>query len=296
MTSPPEARPPHPRPLPQRPLSLLARTKDRLRQAGLQPRKGLGQHFLVDGSVMKQVISAAEISRQDTVVEVGPGLGFMTEELAKQSGRVIAVEVDAGLAALLKTTLAGYPNVAILNADILSVEPSTFGESYRVAANLPYYIAAPVLRLFLEAGRKPERMVVMVQKEVAREIIARPPDMSLLAISVQLYGEPKIVKYVAAHAFYPPPDVDSAILRIAVYPRPAVEVDPASFFPLVRAGFSAARKQIVNSLANGLDLPKPVIIDMLTSAGIDPRRRAETLSLEDWERLWRTDQARRKQV
>ncbi len=291
MRSPAEAR------LLPRPLSLLARTKERLRQAGLHARKGLGQHFLVDGTVMKQVVSAADLSPEDTVVEVGPGLGFMTEELAKQAGRVVAIEVDANLVALLKTTLAAYSNVTFVNADILSVDPASLLEpsrTYKVVANLPYYIAAPVMRLFLEASHKPESMMVMVQKEVARQIRAAPPDMSLLAISVQLYGEPKIVHYVPSRAFYPPPDVDSAILRIRVYPRPAVEVDPASFFPLVRAGFSAARKQIVNSLANGLDLPKTEVRMMLDSAGIDPSRRAETLFLEEWERLWRADRARKE--
>ena len=288
MRSPPEASP--------RPRSLLARTRERLRQAGLHARKGLGQHFLVDGTVLRQIVSAADIGPEDTVVEVGPGLGFMTEELAKRAGRVVAVEVDAGLAALLKTTLADYANVTIITADILAVDQATFGGRYKVVANLPYYVAVPVLRLFLEAGRKPETMVVMVQREVAREITARPPDMSLLAISVQLYGEPKVVKRVPARAFYPAPDVDSAVLRIKVYPQPAVDVDPATFFPLVRAGFSAARKQIANSLTNGLDLPKPAAIEILDGAGIDPRRRAETLSLEEWARLWRAHYARREKA
>ena len=291
MKSPPEAS------LPPRPLSLLARTKDRMRQAGLHARKGLGQHFLVDGTVMRQIVSAADLGPRDTVVEVGPGLGFMTEELAKQAGRVVAVEVDANLAGLLKTTLAGYPNVTIVNADILSVDPAGVlgpAETYKVVANLPYYIAAPVIRLFLEASRKPERMVVMVQKEVARQIRAAPPEMSLLSIGVQLYGEPKIVRYVPSRAFHPPPDVDSAVLKVMVYPKPAVEVDPATFFPLVRAGFSAARKQIANSLANGLDLPKPEVLAMLDGAGIDPRRRAESLFLEEWDRLWRIYRARKE--
>jgi 16S rRNA (adenine1518-N6/adenine1519-N6)-dimethyltransferase len=299
MRSPPQARLQRQLPPQPRPRSLLARTRERLRQAGLHARKGLGQHFLVDGTVMKQIVSAADLSPGDTVVEVGPGLGFMTEELAKQAGRVVAVEVDANLAALLKTTLAGYPNVTIVNADILAVNPASLlgpTESYKVVANLPYYIAAPVLRLFLEASHKPETIVVMVQKEVARQIRAVPPEISLLSIGVQLYGEPKIVRYVPSRAFHPPPDVDSAILRIKVYPRPAVEVDPATFFPLVRAGFSAARKQIVNSLANGLDLPKPEVLTVLESAGIDPRRRAETLFLEEWERLWRAYCVRREKA
>jgi 16S rRNA (adenine1518-N6/adenine1519-N6)-dimethyltransferase len=278
--------------------SLLTQTKQLLRQAGLRARKGLGQHFLVDGGVLKHILAAAELSPDDTVIEVGPGLGVLTRELARQAGRVVAVELDDNLASLLKETLASFSNVTIINRDILKVDPQVLlrerfpdrkGDTwqYKVVANLPYYITSPVLRHFLEASLKPQCLVVMVQKEVAREITAKPGWLSLLAISVQLYGKPKIVKYVRASSFYPAPEVDSAILRIAVYPRPMVEVDTESFFTLVRAGFSAARKQLGNSLAQGLNRPKADAIFLLEKAGIDSRRRAETLSIEEWSRLWR---------
>jgi 16S rRNA (adenine1518-N6/adenine1519-N6)-dimethyltransferase len=269
-----------------------------LRQAGLRARKGLGQHFLVDGGVLKSILAAAELTPNDIVIEVGPGLGVLTRELSRQAGRVVAVELDDNLASLLKETLASFDNVTIVNQDILKVDPESLLQEhfpdrktdswyYKVVANLPYYITSPVLRHFLEASVKPQCLVVMVQKEVAREITAKPDRMSLLAISVQLYGEPKIVKYVRASSFYPAPEVDSAILRIAVYPRPVVEVDTESFFKLVRAGFSAARKQLGNSLAQGLDRPKVEVLPILEKAGIDSRRRAETLSIEEWARLWR---------
>ena len=275
--------------------SLLSQTKDLLRQAGLQARKGLGQHFLVDGSVLKHILSAAELNRDEVVVEVGPGLGVLTQALAEHAGRVVAVEKDENLSRILQETLASYGNVSIVNEDILKVDPQallrerfpdTAAHRYKVVANLPYYITSPVLRHFLEATLKPEMIIVMVQKEVARQITAKPGEMSLLSVGVQLYGHPRIVKYVPARSFYPAPDVDSAILKITVYPRPAVDVEITTFFSVVRAGFSAARKQIVNSLAHGLELSKTEAVSLLEKAGIDPRRRAETLSIEEWGRLW----------
>jgi 16S rRNA (adenine1518-N6/adenine1519-N6)-dimethyltransferase len=252
--------------------------------------------------VLKYILSAAELSPTDIVIEVGPGLGVLTRELARRAGWVVAVELDNNLASLLKETLASFSNVTIVNQDILKVDPQALlqeqfpgrkvvlpleGRSYKVVANLPYYITSPVLRHFLEASLKPQTMVVMVQKEVAREIAAQPGRLSLLGISVQLYGEPKIVKYVRASSFYPAPEVDSAILKIAVHPRPVVEVDTESFFTVVRAGFSAARKQLGNSLTHGLEVPKAEVLALLEKSGIDSRRRAETMSLEEWARLCR---------
>jgi 16S rRNA (adenine1518-N6/adenine1519-N6)-dimethyltransferase len=274
--------------------SLLSQTKALLRQAGLQAKKSLGQHFLVDGAYLKHILAAAELSKDDMVIEVGPGLGVLTRALAERAGRVLAVEKDEDLAGFLRDNLAGFTNLTVVDRDIMKADIAALigdlqaGTSvrYKVVANLPYYIASPVLRLFLESQMKPERLVVMVQKEVARQISAQPGDMSLLSVGVQLYGQPKIIKYVPARAFYPPPDVDSAILRIAVYPSPRVEVEVESFFVLVRAGFSAARKQIANSLSHGLDLPKEDILSLLARAGVDPQRRAETLSIEEWGRLW----------
>jgi 16S rRNA (adenine1518-N6/adenine1519-N6)-dimethyltransferase len=157
-----------------------------------------------------------------------------------------------------------------------------------VVANLPYYITSPVLRHFLEASARPQKMVVMVQKEVAKEIVASPGQMSLLSISVQLYGQPEIIDYVPARCFYPAPEVDSAIVRITLYPRPAVDItDKETFFTLVRAGFNAARKQLVNSLQQGLELPRDEVLSLLGKADIAPQRRAETLTLEEWSHLWR---------
>jgi len=273
--------------------SLLAQTRRLLRRFDLQARKGLGQHFLIDREVLELITSAAELTPADVIVEVGPGLGVLTRELAKKAGLVIAIELDNKLAALLKQTLASFNNVIIINDDVLKIEPGALLNQqkvrfpYKVVANLPYYITSPVLRHFLEASAKPQMMIVMVQKEVAEAIVAKPGEMSLLSVSIQFYGEPRIISYVPAQCFYPAPEVDSAILRIDLYPQPTVAVDEAGFFDLVRAGFAAPRKQIANSLAQGLGLPKAEVLPLLETANIVPQRRAETLTLGEWAQLWR---------
>ncbi len=267
----------------------MTQTRRLLRQFDLRARKGLGQHFLIDGEVLKRITSAAELTPSDVIVEVGPGLGVLTRELAQKAGRVIAIELDNKLAAALKQTLASFNNVTIINDDVLKIEPKNLitKPGYKVVANLPYYITSPVLRHFLEASAKPQLMILMVQKEVAEAIIAKPGKMSLLSVSVQFYGEPRIISPVPAQCFYPAPKVDSAILRINLYPQPAVAVtDEGSFFDLVRAGFTAPRKQLLNSLAQGLGASKSEILPLLETAGIVPKRRAETLTLEEWARLW----------
>ena len=280
--------------------SLLAQTRRLLRQSNLRARKGLGQHFLIDEAALETITSAAEVTPGDVIMEIGSGLGILTRELAGQAGYVIAIELDKKLAAILGQTLTSFGNVTIINGDVLKITPMALLQeqkakfpptltnpfNYKVVANLPYYITSPVLRHFLEASIKPQIMVVMVQKEVAETIVARPGQMSVLSISVQFYGEPRIIDYVPSRCFYPAPEVDSAILRIDLYPQPAVAVDDRdSFFDLVRAGFTASRKQIGNSLAQGLGKPKDKILPLLTEANITPQRRAETLTIEEWARL-----------
>jgi len=258
-----------------------------LRRSGLKARKGLGQHFLIDEEVLQLIASAAELAPTDTVIEVGPGLGVLTEELARRTGQVFAVELDNNLAAILKQTSAPHDNVTVINQDIMEIDPASLTNSpYKVVANLPYYITSPVLRHFLEASPKPEMIMVMVQKEVAEAIAAEPGRRSVLSISVQLYGKPRIVDYVPAQSFYPAPEVDSAILKIEVYPQPAVAVtDEKGFFEVVRAGFTASRKQLANSLSQGLGIPKAEALSFLEKANIAPQRRAETLTLEEWAQL-----------
>jgi 16S rRNA (adenine1518-N6/adenine1519-N6)-dimethyltransferase len=274
------------------PESLLEQTRKMMRRFHLRARKGLGQHFLVDGEALEAAVNGADLKPTDTVIEVGPGLGIMTTELAKRSGWVIAIELDDTLASILTSTLP-TDNVVVLNQDVLGTDPAALfaGGSphvpaamtaYKVVANLPYYITAPVLRHFLEAAVKPEVMVVMVQKEVAETITAAAGKRSLLSIAVQLYGEPELVRIVPRDSFFPAPTVDSAIVKIKVAPKPRVDVDEDAFFRVVRAGFSAARKQLGNSLAQGLHLTKEETVDLLRQAGVDPQRRAETLELQEW--------------
>jgi 16S rRNA (adenine1518-N6/adenine1519-N6)-dimethyltransferase len=271
--------------------SLLTQTRRLLRQFDLRARKGLGQHFLIDGEALQRITAAAELAPTDVIVEVGPGLGVLTRELAQKAGRVIAIELDNKLAALLKQTLASFNNVTIINDDVLKIEPAALltehQMGYKVVANLPYYITSPVLRHFLEASAKPRVMILMVQKEVAEAIVAKPGEMSLLSVSVQFYGEPKIISYVPAECFYPAPKVDSAIVRIDLYPQPRVAVDEGGFFALVRAGFTTPRKQLANSLAQGLGISKAEALSLLGAAGIVSQRRAETLTLEEWARLFK---------
>jgi len=278
--------------------SLLSQTKAILRRFDIRAKKGLGQNFLVDSDVLTAIIDAAGLTGDDTVIEVGPGLGILTAELAKRAGWVIAIELDDRLAEILQKNLP-CDNVVVLNQDVLGADPASLLKnraphfpaalrSYKVVANLPYYITSPVLRHFLEAPVKPERMVVMVQQEVAETIAAPAGKRSLLSIAVQFYGSPEIVRYVPADSFFPPPEVDSAVVKIDVYARPPVNVDNTEgFFKLVKAGFSAARKQVANSLSHSLGLPKEEVSLMLGKAGIDPRRRAETFTLEEWARLWK---------
>jgi 16S rRNA (adenine1518-N6/adenine1519-N6)-dimethyltransferase len=267
-----------------------AQVKSLLRQSGLRARKSLGQHFLIDGAVLGIIVKTAELSSKDTVIEVGPGLGILTRELARRAGNVIAVELDNELASLLQRQLSSLANLRVVNTDILKVRlPQLLGgkSDYKVVANLPYYITSPVLRYFVESTPKPSLMVMMVQKEVGEAIVARPGKMSVLAVSLQMYSEPKIVSYVPAQSFYPQPKVDSVVLRFDMLAEPAVKVaDINSFFEMVKYGFSSPRKQIHNSLAHGLGIKASVVAPLLKEADIDPQRRAETLSLKEWAKLY----------
>jgi len=267
-----------------------------LKKYNLFPRKGLGQNFLADPFHLAKIIEAAQLSQSDTVLEIGPGPGTLTRRLVEAAGRVIAVELDTGMIDLLQNELGHYPNLTLVEADILTVsldsilpvaapQQPKIGQ-YKVVANLPYYITSAVLRHLLEATPPPTRLVVTVQKEVAQRIVAGPGDMSVLAVSVQLYGQPQVVHRIPAGAFYPPPNVDSALLRVDTHPSlpiPVADVD--HFFKVVKAGFSQKRKQLKNSLAGGLGQPAQEISTALEQAAINPTRRAETLSLEEWGRL-----------
>ena len=237
-------------------------------------------------------MAAADISSEETIVEIGSGLGVLTRELAARARAVVAVEVDEKLCLHLRQSLQPCPNVTVVCADVLSLSPARLLEEadargpYAVVANLPYYIAAPVLRHFLEGDLPPTHLVVMLQREVAESIAAGPGRMSLLGVAVQFYGRPRLLFGVPPQAFYPPPKVRSAVLRIDVGEGPRAEAPSASaFFEVVRAGFSAPRKQLRNSLAQGLGLPPAEAEALLSAAGIDARRRPQELAIEEWAAL-----------
>mgnify|MGYP001604579828 CR=1 FL=1 len=260
-----------------------------LHRFGLRPRKRLGQNFLVDRSVLRRILAAADVDPTDTVLEVGPGAGVLTRELAGRAARVVAVELDTRLAHALQESFAGTLNVEVINADILEFDfvGHLGGGRYTVVANLPYYITSPTLRRFLEARVKPALLVVIVQREVAERISARPGEMSLLSVSVQFYANPCLVAVVPSGAFYPRPEVESAIVRLDVLDRPAVDVDPSLFFRVVQAGFSARRKQLHNPLVQKLGIAPQQVAQALAAVDIDTQRRAQTLSLEEWGALAR---------
>jgi 16S rRNA (adenine1518-N6/adenine1519-N6)-dimethyltransferase len=260
-----------------------------LRQFDIKPNKGLGQNFLTSEGVLRRIVDAAELSERDVIIEVGAGLGTLTRHLAEQAGQVIALEIDRRLLPVLVQALDKYSHVRIVHGDVLATRPEDLvSEPYKVVANLPYYITSAILRHFLEARVKPTRMVVTVQREVVERIMAKPGSMSLLAVSVQLYGEPSIVTKVPPGAFYPSPRVHSAVLRIDLYERPVVEVDDVKrFFEVVRSGFAQRRKQLRNSLAQGLGLPPRIVVDALHRSGIDAKQRPQELSIEQWAVLCR---------
>lgn len=259
-----------------------------LKRHGLRADKSLGQNFLQDPFALEKIIAAAQIQTTDTVLEIGPGLGSLTRYLAASAKEVIAVELDRKLLAPLQAVLAPYQNVRVIQGDILDLSLADIIHTnlYLVVANIPYYITSALIRHLLESNTKPRRIILTIQKEVAERICAKPGDMSLLALSVQIYGGPYIAARIPAEAFFPAPKVDSAVLCIDIYPMPQIKTELLNtFFNLIKAGFSQKRKTLRNSLSSGLHIASSAAEEMLAKANIDSKRRAETLSIEEWERL-----------
>lgn len=259
-----------------------------LKQYGLHANKRLGQNFLQDPDTLEKIVNAAEIHPTDTVLEIGPGLGSLTRYLAARAQQVVAVELDDKIFPALEAVLAPYQNIQLVRADILEIEPKSIIAQldYLVVANIPYYITSALIRHLLETSPKPRRIVLTVQKEVAERICAGPGNMSLLALSVQVYGQPRIATHIPAGAFFPAPKVDSSVLVIDIFP--AAQVDEKKlevFFQLIKAGFSQKRKKLRNSISAGMRQSSAEAEKMLQAADIDPQRRAETLSLEEWGKL-----------
>ena len=255
----------------------------------IPPSKGLGQHFLIDKGVLAKIVAAADLQPDDNVLEIGPGLGVLTLELAKRAKKVVAVEKDPRLIPILRENLTNHKNVEIVQKDVLKIGNWNLIENwkleignYKVVANLPYYIASPTIRMFLEMEEQPKLMVLMVQKEVAKRITAKPPKMSILAVSVQFYAEAKIISYVSKKSFRPRPKVDSAIIKIIPKAQSIQTPDVCMFFNIVKTGFAQPRKQLVNNLSTGLSIGKEQIKKWLLKNNIKPTQRAETLTMENW--------------
>lgn len=293
-------------------LTSLEKIKKLLQKHGVSPSKGLGQNFLISKSALKKIVGTAQSQKEDIILEIGPGLGILTQELAKKVKKVLAVEKDQKMCKILKETLNDLKNIEVIKGDILKLEIEQLFKNlnlktrnYKVVANLPYYITAPVIRKLLETKLPPKLMVLMAQKEVAQRICAKPPHpkglnltsssgakrMNLLAISVQLYAKTEIIAYISRKSFWPIPKVDAAIIKITPkYQLQKIndhnslvkDVRRDLFFKIVKAGFSQPRKQLVNNLSKGLRIDKIKVENWLNTCNIKPNQRAETLSLDNW--------------
>lgn len=280
-------------------MSLKKNIIDVLRKHGIRPNKYLGQNFLINQSAITALVESADISKKDTIIEVGPGTGIITKELARRARHVIAVEKDERLIPLLQDELQEFNNVKIVHDDILKIQivngkwqmangagqgSKTLARGYKLVGAPPYYLTARLFRHFLEElENKPELIALIIQKEVARKIVAQPPRSNLLAISIQFYGKPRVEKIIRKGSFLPQPKVDSALLTVQDIQKP--DVDERAFFALVKAGFSAPRKQLISNLARNFKTSRKETIQWLTDAGVEPSRRAQTLTLKEWKTL-----------
>jgi 16S rRNA (adenine1518-N6/adenine1519-N6)-dimethyltransferase len=261
-----------------------------IKEYGLKPDKGLGQNFLIDPHYLSCVSDAGEISDQDTVLEIGAGIGNLTRFLVSRAQRVVAVEIDSDLIPVLFEVTRKYSNIEIIQGDILGfeIEELIASPTFLVIANIPYYITSKIIRHLMTSKMKPQRVILTIQKEVADRICAPDGKSSLLSLSVRVYGDPSIVTKIPAGAFYPAPKVDSAIVRIDMLSSPMIpDRHLETFFYLAKAGFNQKRKNLRNSLSAGIGLDKKSTEELLRSVDIDHHRRAETLSIEEWKSITR---------
>lgn len=256
-----------------------------LKSYNLRPDKSLGQNFLTDPNILEKIVQISGVTPNDTVLEIGAGLGHLTAYLARSARAVTAVELDGRFIPILSKRLAPYPNIRLVEGDILQLDSSELvqDDGYLVVANIPYYITSRIIRNLLEAKHKPRLIVLTIQYEVAHRVCAPSGKLSLLALSVRMYGTPIMEMRVPAGAFYPPPQVDSAVIKIGLHPEPLLpEPQRETYFTLLKAGFLHKRKTLRNSLSKGLGLPPELVVSLLNEGGIDPGRRAETLSISEW--------------
>lgn len=259
-----------------------------LKDYGLKPQKELGQNFLVEEVYLEKIIDAAGVQKKDSVLEIGAGLGSLTRYLAVSAGDVVAVEIDKNLFPALKKVTKPFGNVRLVQGDFMEMDIADLVsmDGYKVVANIPYYLTSNLIRRLMEARVRPASMVLTVQKEVAQRICAQPGRLSLLALGVQVYGEPRIAFTIPKGAFFPVPQVDSATLVVELFPQPRIPEERLdNFFLLAKAGFAQKRKMLHNALSGAPDINHEQALDMLSQAGIEPERRAQTLNLQEWEIL-----------
>ena len=260
--------------------------------SNIKPKKSLGQNFLRDEEILKKIISVSNINTDDFILEVGPGEGVLTEKLVKQAKKVLAIEIDKELIDCLQKKFTGKKNIELIQADILKINlPEIIQKKipeykYKLIANIPYYITSKIIRLFLETTHRPTEMILMVQKEVAERIIAKPGQLNILALSVQYYATPELLFIVPKKAFFPVPEVDSAIIKISLNKTAKTEKEATSkFFRTIRAGFSAKRKTLANNLSASFKITKTEALEKLKKIEINPNARAQELSLAEWKKL-----------
>lgn len=268
---------------------LLQQVKEICRVYDIHPTKQKGQNFLIDDEVLEDILSAANLDKQDTTLEIGPGLGILTEQLIEKSKQVVSVELDKKLYEFLKTQFFGVKNLKLLNEDILKFQPADHQiKDYKIVANLPYGITSIFLKKFLTIENKPTDMTLLVQKEVAERMCAKPGQMSLLGLSIQLYSSPKIVRIIKASSFWPAPKVDSALIKLSsVKDKNEVNkalngIDEQKFWQIAKIGFSAKRKQLQNNLAAGMNISPTEAKNALEKAKFNTKIRAQNLSVDDW--------------
>lgn len=268
-----------------------AKIKAIFAELGISPQKRLGQNFLIDKNVLDKIVEVAELNKYDFVLEIGPGLGALTEELTERACGVVAIEADKKLAHELREKFKIVKNLKIIEEDFLKLDLSKLDlkKDYKVVANLPYSITSATIRKIMEADSKPSMAVLMVQKEVAERICAKSGNMNLLALSVQYFGTPKLLFTVSKESFWPVPKVDSAVIKITM-DKKRDKKDAEKFFRIARVGFSAPRKQLQNNLSNGLHIMKEEVKSFLEKAGLDPKVRPEDLEVEDWESIVRNSE------
>ena len=267
-------------------LTLKKNVKNLLNSYRINISKRLGQNFLIDKTTIKKVIKTADLQPTDIVLEIGPGIGTLTKEIAKKVKKVIAVEKDPGIYKVLKETLKDFKNIKIIQGDILKIKDLRLKiKDYKIVANLPFYLTSPFIRKFLESEYPPKEIILIIQKEVAQRICARPPKTNLLAVSIQFYAKPKIISHRSKKSFWPSPKVDSAIIKIIPHKNKFDVKLRERFSKIVKAGFSQSRKQLANNLSKRLKLNKEQVKTWLLKNNIQPHQRAETLNINGWIKL-----------